>query len=102
MCARITSAFVRPERVNEAIMIFRDSILPAYIRRDTCETILLLVDKKNGKVILLSVRDTDGCPELSASGQFGLAHITELIPLFVTRPVEEGYEVAIFQKAARS
>ena len=95
MYARVTTTQISPENIEEAIRLWRDSVMPAAREQKGFKSGRLLVDRKTGKGISIGLWETE--TDLRASGE-GSAYLQEQLAkfasLFTAPPTIEHYEVA--------
>ena len=94
MYARVTTVQVSPDRVDEAIRLWRDSVMPAAKQQKGFKSGRLLVDRKTGKAISVGLWETEA--DIQATGE-GSAYLQEQLAkfasLFTAPPAVEHYEV---------
>ena len=86
------------EAMEEAIAIVKESILPVSRQQPGFQGFLTLLDRRGGKLILLTLWETEA--ELKAGEASGyyreqLAKFAHLSQLYVTPPYREVYELII-------
>lgn len=95
MYARVTTVQVSPENMEEAIRLWRDSVMPAAREQKGFKSGRLLVDRKTGRGISIGLWETEA--DVQASGE-GSAYLREQLAkfagLFTAPPTIEHYEVA--------
>ena len=95
MYARVTSVQVSPDKVDEAIRLWRDSVMPAAKQQKGFKSGRLLVDRKTGKAVSIGLWGMEA--DVQATGE-GSAYMQEQLAkfasLFTAPPVIEHYEVA--------
>ncbi len=96
MYARVVTAQVSPDKVEEGIRLWRDSVMPAARQQKGFKSGRLLVDRKTGKITSVGLWETEA--DIQASGE-GSAYLQEQLAkfasLFTAPPVVEHYEVAV-------
>ena len=96
MHARVTIAQRnRSEMTDEAINIFRESVMPEQRQQPGYKGTLLLVDRAQGKGILINLYETEAhskAAEQSGHDQKQIGKFAHLI----TSPVQEVYEVPVY------
>ncbi len=95
MHARLLTAQVSPEKMDEFIQLWHNKILSTYQEQTGWKSARLLVDRQTGKAILISVWETEAERQTSGTGsaQGQKVHAT-IGHLLTGRPVVEHYEVA--------
>ncbi len=96
MHARLTTSQYPLDKVDEALQIYRESILPELRRQPGFKGVMGLVDRSKGKAISLTLWESEA--DALASGA-GSAYMQEALAkfgsLFVAAPVIETYEVGL-------
>jgi hypothetical protein len=95
MYARLLTAQVSPEKMEEFIQLWHDKILPNYKEQQGWNSARLLVDRETGKAILMSLWETVSEGLASGMGSTQGQKVHAIIGYLLTgRPVLEHYEVA--------
>jgi heme-degrading monooxygenase HmoA len=95
MYARVTTTHISPAKTDEAIQIWRDSVMPAAKRQKGFRSARLLVDRKTGKS--LSVVTWETSADALATGESSAylkEQLAKFASLFTAPPVVEQFEVA--------
>jgi hypothetical protein len=95
MLAHAISAYARLDSVEEVILSCRNSILAASPGQDAYVALFLLVDRRTGRVMMIQVWDSEAIPDTFAADKRWLALFSEMMPLLASRPLAEGFEVAV-------
>ena len=96
MHARIVTAQVLPENVNEDIKIWRDSVVPAVKTQKGFKRGYLLVNRKTGKVVTVGLWESEADMQATGEGSaFLQEQLAKLAKLNTAPPVVEHYEVAV-------
>ena len=96
MYARVTTVQVSPDNVEEAIRLWRDSVMPAARQQKGFKSGRLLVDRKTGKAVSLGLWETEA--DVKATGESSAylqEQLAKFASLFTAPPVVEHYEVAV-------
>ena len=88
MHARVTTRQIQPGQMDEAMRIYRDVVVPAGAERQGNKGGLVLTDRSTGKLMTISLWDTEA--DLRASGPSGATDAISTGP-----PVREIYEVSL-------
>ncbi|HZU02968.1 MAG TPA: antibiotic biosynthesis monooxygenase [Ktedonobacteraceae bacterium] len=86
------------EAMDEAIQIVKESIVPVSKQQPGFKGFLTLLDRKGGKVILLTLWETEAALKAGeASGYYReqIAKFAHLSQLYVTPPYREVYELIV-------
>ena len=96
MYARIVTAQVSPEKLNEGIQLWKDSVMPAAKAQKGFKSGRLMVNRKMGKIVTVGLWETEA--DLQATGEgstFLQEQLAKFATLFTAPPVVEHYEVAV-------
>src|SRR4051794_2260725 len=96
MYARVVTAIIAPEHLEEGIQIYRDVIAPAAQQQRGFHHGHLLVDYGTGKFISTSVWETQA--DLQATGEqstYLQEQLAKLANLFMAPAMVDHYEVAV-------
>ena len=96
MHARVTTAYVQPEKVDEVIQMYRNTVVPAAKQQQGCKGLLQLVDRATGKGISIGLWETEADLQASETS-FYREQLARGANLFTDTPVRETYEVSIQQ-----
>ena len=96
MYARMVTAQVSPEKVNEGVQLWKDSVMPAAKAQKGFKSGRLLVNRTTGKIVTVGLWETEA--DMQATGE-GSAYLQEQLAkfatLFTAPPVVDHYEVAV-------
>jgi len=93
MYARVVSGPIAPDKIDEAIHLWRTAVAPSARRQSGFKRARLLVDRKAGKVLSMGLWETE--PAVQGSVDWNREQIGRFAGLFSAPPtVEEHYEVA--------
>jgi heme-degrading monooxygenase HmoA len=93
MYARITRFQVRVERVEHAITIYKESVVPAIKTQKGYRSLLLFVNKKTGEGRSLSLWENEKDVIASEESHWYQEQLIKFMNFFSAPPVREGYEV---------
>ena len=95
MYARVTTVQVSPDKVNEAIRLWRDSVMPAAKQQKGFKSGRLLVDRKTGRAVSVGLWETEADTQATGEGSaYMQEQLAKFASLFTAPPVIEHYEVA--------
>ena len=95
MYARVTIVQVLPGKEDEAIGIFRDSVVPAAKEQKGHKGHYLLSDRKSGKSIAISLWETEADLTAGESSGHYQQQLAKFKGIFAAPPVREDYEVTV-------
>ena len=99
MHARVTTVQIRPEKIEEANSIFRDSVIPAAQAQKGFRAAYLLVDSAPGKGMSITAWDSLEDLEANESSGFYQEQLAKFAPLFTAPPARETYEASVQAQA---
>jgi hypothetical protein len=93
MYARVVSGPIAPDKIDEAIQLWRTTVVPSARQQNGFKGARLLVDRKAGKVLSMGLWETQ--PDVQRSVEWNQGQISAFAGLLSAPPaVEEGYELA--------
>jgi heme-degrading monooxygenase HmoA len=95
MNARVTIVQILPGKMDEAIGIYRDSVVPAARQQKGCQGVYLLTDRNTGKGISISLWDTEADMTTGESSGYYQQQLAKFKDIFGAPPVREAYEVSV-------
>ena len=95
MFARLVLLQVNPEKVDETINIYGESVVPAAKSQKGYKGIYMLVDRKTGKSVSISLWDSEEDAIANEQSGYYQEQIDKFKDVFTAPPVKEGYEVAV-------
>ena len=93
MFSQIVRVKIQPGKVDEAIAIFKDSVLPAAQQQAGFKNAYMLVDRSANRGIGLSLWETEADVAALATSGFYQEQIAKFAALFDGPPEREVYEV---------
>jgi quinol monooxygenase YgiN len=101
MKARVVTVQIKPDKLDEAVSIFRDSVVPAASKYTGCHRIILATDRASGKGVSISVWDEQELLSSEASGYLQ-EQIAKFAGVLAAPPVRELYDLRIWERATRN
>jgi heme-degrading monooxygenase HmoA len=93
MYARLVTGSIPSDRLEEAVQLWRDQVLPSVRQQKGFRGVRLLVDRKNGKIASLGLWETEA--DFQATVEWNQGQIAKFVSLFLTPPDVGGYEVVV-------
>ena len=93
MHARVTIFQTKPGKMDEAIRMYRDSVVPGSKQQKGLKGIYLLTDRNTGKGISIALWQTEA--DMKASESSSLQQAAQFKDLLSAPPVREQYEVSV-------
>jgi heme-degrading monooxygenase HmoA len=98
--ARLLATQVATGKVDEAIRVTRDSVLPVARKQKGFEGLLLLTDRQDSKGLSISCWETLGDLQASETSGYLREQLGKITPLLTKAPVKEMFEVAVQVQSA--
>jgi heme-degrading monooxygenase HmoA len=95
MFARVTTVYIKPDRVDKAIEIFNNSIIPAAREQDGYQGANVLVDRESGKGIVITFWKTEEKAIANEKNRYYQEQLMKTVVLFTADPRREGFELAV-------
>ena len=95
MYARVVTVHIQPDRLDEVIQVFRDSISPVAKQQKGNKGGYLLTDRKTGKAISVALWETEADMEAGETGDYLREQIAKVASAFTAAPVAEHFEVSV-------
>lgn len=95
MFVRLTTLHVKPESVEEGIVIYENSVIPADRAQKGFVSTYLLVVRPTGKGLAVAFWETEEDALANERSLYYQEQIIKFVHLLVTAPIREGYEVAL-------
>ncbi|GHP00968.1 hypothetical protein KSF_110150 [Reticulibacter mediterranei] len=94
MHARATFTQVQPDKLDEAIRIYHDSIVPAAKQQRGFKNLLLLTDRTSGKCITISTWETEADLKANEDSGYYKQQLDKLAPYLSGSATRDIYEVS--------
>jgi heme-degrading monooxygenase HmoA len=95
MFARMTVIQIVPERIEEAIDIYKKSVVPAARMQKGFRGIHLLVDHSSGKGVSLTYWKSEQDAAFNEANLYYQEQLAKFLDLFAAPPIREGYNVVV-------
>ena len=95
MHAQVTRVQFQSDRVNEAIAVFRDSVVPAAREQQGFQAAYLLVDRDASSGIVVSLWETEADVAALAAGGVYQAQVAKVAAFLAGPPERAVYEVSV-------
>jgi heme-degrading monooxygenase HmoA len=93
MYARLVTGTIPPGKLDDAVQLWREAVLPSVQQQTGFKSVRLLVDRKNGKIASLGLWETGA--DFQATVAWNLGQIAKFTGLFTTPSDVSGYEVVV-------
>ena len=95
MYARTVTVQIQPGKLDEAIRIFRDSVVPAAKQQKGFKSIVLLTDRNTGKGLAIATWETEADMKANEASGYLREQLTKFGSVFAAPPVQEHFEVSV-------
>jgi len=95
MFARLTIFQVKSDKIDEAIKIYEESVIPAAKPQKGFRGAYLLSDRKTGKGISISLWDSEDDAIANEQSGYYQEQVSKFKDILAAPPVREGYEVSL-------
>lgn len=95
MYSRVMTVHIQPDRLDEAIQVFRDSISPVAKQQKGNKGGYFLTDPKTGKAISIALWETEADMIAGETSDYLREQIAQVASAFTAAPVAEHYEVSV-------
>jgi len=95
MYARLTEMNVKPDKIDEAIEIYKKSVVPAAKSQKGFIAAYLLTDKPTGRGISMTIWKTEADALANEHNLYYQEQLVKFIELFQSPPIREGYEISV-------
>lgn len=95
MNARVTIVQILPGKVDEAVDLYRDSVVPAARQQKGCKRVYLLTDRNAGKGISITLWETEADMTAGENSGYYQQQLAKFKDVFGAPPVREAYEVSV-------
>jgi quinol monooxygenase YgiN len=93
--ARFVYAHIHPEKIEEAIALFRDSVLPATEAQPGFKGARLLVDRGIGKAVIVTLWASEAEMKATETSGYLRTQLAKFSDYFTAPPTRESYELVI-------
>lgn len=95
MFARVTVVQMKKDKLDETVKIYKEGVVPAAKSQKGYGGIYLLVDRKTGKGLSISLWDSEKDANANEKSGYYQQQVAKFKDYFTAPPVREGYEVAV-------
>lgn len=95
MYARVITAHFHPDKLDEVINLFHESILPAFQQQKGNKGGYFLTDPKSGKAISIAIWETEADMSASENNDYLRQQFAKVGPAFASPPTTEYFVVSI-------
>jgi len=95
MFARLTTVQAKVDKLDETRKIYEESVIPAAKSQKGYQGAYLLIDRKTGKGISITLWDSEEDAIANEQSGYYQEQVGKFKEFFTAPPVREGYEVGI-------
>ena len=95
MNARVTIVQIVPGKLDEAVGLYRDSVVPAAKQQKGCKGLYLLTDCNTGRGISITLWETEADMTAGENSGYYQQQLAKFKDVFSAPPVREAYEVSV-------
>lgn len=95
MLARVTTVQAHPDKINEAISIYRDSVVPTVKAQKGYHATYMLMDRTTGKGMAVTLWETAEDLQATESSGYYQEQVAKFAPILTAPPIREVFEVAV-------
>lgn len=95
MFARLTIMHIDIEKIDDAIKVYKKSVVPAAREQKGFRGAYLLADRKTGKGISLTLWRNEEDALANEKNRYYQEQLVKFVPFFISAPIREGYEVSL-------
>jgi heme-degrading monooxygenase HmoA len=95
MFARFTIIHTELDKIDEAALLFKDSVVPAFKTQKGFNAAYFISDRETGKNICVSIWDSEDDAVCNEKSQLYQDQLIKFLDLFKDPPYREGYEVIV-------
>jgi quinol monooxygenase YgiN len=95
MQARVTTIQLQPGKIDEAIRLYQESVIPAAKQQPGFRSTMLITDRASGKGMAITVWASDAELQASEASGYYQEQLAKFGPFLAGSPVREVYEVSL-------
>ena len=95
MKARMVTAQIKPGKIEEALRVYRDSVIPAAKQQKGYRGKLLFINEDTNKSVSITLWNTKEDLLAGESGEYLYAQLGKLEDFFAESPTTEHFEVSV-------
>lgn len=95
MHARVVHVHIQRDKLDEAIRLFQESVVPAMKQQQGSREIFLLTDRSTGEGLSVSLWESEAAMTASESSGYLQEQLAKFREVFGQPPTTEHYEVSV-------
>lgn len=101
MFARHVTTEIKKEKIEEALNIYKESVIPVGKAQEGYRGIYLLVNKETGKIISISFWDNENYAIANENSGYFQEQVKKFNGILISPPIREGFDVSIMLSKAK-
>ncbi len=93
MFARLTIARISPDRIDEFVKRYKESVIPAAKQQKGFQGAQVLFDRKTGNGMAITFWESEEDAVANEKNRYYQEQVAKFITFFKKPPIREGYEV---------
>jgi heme-degrading monooxygenase HmoA len=93
MFARTTSMQLKIAFIEDALAVYKNSIVPAAQSQKGLIELSLFLDRKSGKAVSIAIWETEQDAKANEESHYYQEQLVKLMSYYANPPVKEGFEV---------
>jgi len=98
MYARVTSAEIFKEKIDQFIEIYKEYVVPAAKKQKGFNGTCLMVDRKTGNGMAITYWKSEEDAIANEKSLYYQEQVARFISFFARQPIREGYDVPVQEK----
>lgn len=94
MFARTTTMQLKIAFIDDALKVYRESIVPAALAQKGLIELKLFLDRQSGKTISMAIWETEEDAKANEESRYYQEQLIKLLSFYASDPIKEGFEVA--------
>ena len=93
MFARTTTMQLKIAFIDDALEVYKNSIVPAALAQKGLIELILMLDRKTGKAISTAIWETEEDAKANEESHYYQEQLVKLLSFYANPPIKEGFEV---------
>jgi heme-degrading monooxygenase HmoA len=94
MFARMLWIQLKIDRIDEAVNLFKKSVIPQCKKQKGFKGAYFMTDSKTGEGVVITLWKDEAAMQANERSRFFLDQVTKFMSLYTKAPIREAYEVA--------
>ena len=99
MYARMTCIHIKPDKVQEAVALYKKSVVPDAKKQRGFKGLLLLTDPQTGTGLSITLWASEKAALATEESRYYQEQLVKFMALYTSPPSRDGYEVSLQVKA---